>query len=93
MYVTADYLLVSHQPLDYESKRRFAIAIEAINDHVDTRFLSYNDFRDKTMIKILVTDVDEPPIFSVPFFEWKVPENSPVGTPVGTFSARDTQSA
>ncbi|KAL6462568.1 hypothetical protein MHYP_G00289900 [Metynnis hypsauchen] len=91
--VTQEGIVTLAKPLDYESKRRFAIAIEAINDHVDTRFLSYNEFRDKTMIKILVTDVDEPPIFSVPVFEWKVPENAPVGTQVGTVYARDTDAA
>lgn len=81
------------QPLDYESKRHFVIAIEAINSFVDTRFLSINEFRDRTMLKILVMDVDEPPVFSAPFYEWKVLENALVGTVVGTVLARDADSA
>lgn len=44
------------------------------------------------MIKIHVTDVDEPPIFSVSVYEWKVLENAPTGKLVGTISARDTDS-
>ncbi|KAK2815047.1 hypothetical protein Q7C36_023313 [Tachysurus vachellii] len=79
--------------LDYEHKRRFVIAIEAINSFVDTRFLSINEFRDRTMLKILVMDVDEPPVFSAPFYEWKVLENALVGTLVGTIYARDADAA
>ncbi|XP_072514658.1 cadherin-7 [Salminus brasiliensis] len=90
---TQEGIVTLAKPLDYESKRRFVIAIEAINDHIDTRFLSYNEFYDRTMIKILVTDVDEPPIFSAPFYEWKVLENAPVGTQVGTVYGRDTDAA
>ncbi|XP_066502878.1 cadherin-7 isoform X2 [Hoplias malabaricus] len=88
--VTQEGIVTLAKPLDYESKRRFFIAIEAINEQVDLRFLSYDDFHDRTMIKILVTDVDEPPIFSAPLFEWKVLENAAVGSQVGTVSARDT---
>uniref|UniRef100_A0A3B4YDT1 Cadherin-7-like n=1 Tax=Seriola lalandi dorsalis TaxID=1841481 RepID=A0A3B4YDT1_SERLL len=35
-------------------------------------------------------DVDEPPVFLSPFYEWKVPENAAAGTAVGSVSARDT---
>uniref|UniRef100_A0A3B1J694 Cadherin-12 n=1 Tax=Astyanax mexicanus TaxID=7994 RepID=A0A3B1J694_ASTMX len=90
---TQEGIVTLAKPLDYESKRRFVIAIEAINAHVDTRFLSYSEFSDRTMIKILVTDVDEPPLFSAEVYEWKVLENAPVGTQVGTVSGRDTDAA
>lgn len=66
------------------------MAAEAVNDHVDTRFLSFHDFKDRTTLKIVVKDVDEPPAFLAPLYEWKVPENAAVGTVVGTVSARDT---
>lgn len=78
------------QPLDYESKRRYIMAAEAVNDHVDTRFLPLEEFRDKTTIKIVVRDVDEPPAFVSPVYEWKVPENAAVGTVVGSVGAADT---
>lgn len=78
------------QPLDFETKRRFVMAAEAANDHVDTRFLSLDEFRDRTSLKIFVEDVDEPPVFLSPAYEWKVPENAAVGTVVGSVSARDT---
>lgn len=76
--------------MDYEAKRRFVMAAEAVNDHVDTRFLPLDEFRDRTTLKIIVDDVDEPPVFLSPVYEWKVPENAAVGAVVGGVSARDT---
>ncbi|XP_053343507.1 cadherin-7 [Clarias gariepinus] len=90
---TQEGIVILARRLDYESKRRFVIAIEAINSFVDTRFLSLHEFRDRTMLKILVLDVDEPPVFSEPFYEWKVLENALVGTLVGTVYARDADAA
>lgn len=66
------------------------MAAEAVNDHVDTRFLSLEEFRDRTTLKIVVEDVNEPPVFLSPLYEWKVPENAAMGTAVGSVSARDT---
>lgn len=81
---------MSSQPLDYETKRRYILAGEAVNDNADTRFLPLEEFRDRTTLKIFVRDVDEPPVFLAPVYEWKVPENAAVGTAVGSVSARDT---
>ncbi|MEQ2259245.1 hypothetical protein XENORESO_008828, partial [Xenotaenia resolanae] len=76
--------------LDYESKSHYVMVAEAANDHPDTRFLTLDKFNDRTKLKIVVEDVDEPPVFFSAFYEWKVPENAAVGTVVGTVSARDT---
>ncbi|KAM9332959.1 cadherin-7 [Pholidichthys leucotaenia] len=88
--VTQEGVIILSKPLDYETKRRFVMAAEAVNDHVDTRFLALDEFRDRTTLKIVVEDVDEPPVFLSPFYEWKVPENAAVGTVVGSVSARDS---
>ncbi|XP_028288494.1 cadherin-7 isoform X1 [Parambassis ranga] len=88
--VTQEGVILLVKPLDYESKRRFVIAAEAVNDHVDTRFLSLEEFRDRTTLKIVVEDVNEPPVFLSPLYEWKVPENAAMGTTLGSVSARDT---
>ncbi|XP_022049493.1 cadherin-7 [Acanthochromis polyacanthus] len=88
--VTQEGVILLAKPLDYESKRRFVMAAEAVNDHVDTRFLALEEFSDRTTLKIVVEDVDEPPVFLSPLYEWKVPENAAVGTVVGSVSARDT---
>ncbi|CAJ1082609.1 cadherin-7-like isoform X2 [Xyrichtys novacula] len=88
--VTQEGVIVLAKPLDYEAKRRFVMAAEAVNDHVDPRFLPLEEFTDRTTLKIIVEDVDEPPVFLAALYEWKVPENAAVGTQVGSVSARDT---
>ncbi|KAM8823865.1 cadherin-7 isoform 2-T2 [Spinachia spinachia] len=88
--VTQEGVVLLAKPLDYETKRRFVMAAEAVNDHVDTRFLTLEEFRDRTTLKIVVEDVDEPPVFLSAAREWKVPENAAVGTAVGSVTARDT---
>ncbi|XP_059183141.1 cadherin-7 [Centropristis striata] len=88
--VSQEGVVLLAKPLDFESKRRFVMAAEAVNDHVDTRFLPLEEFRDRTTLKIVVEDVDENPVFLSAAYEWKVPENAAVGTVVGSVSARDT---
>ncbi|XP_028823753.1 cadherin-8 isoform X2 [Denticeps clupeoides] len=91
--VTQEGIVLLAKPLDYERKRRFAISVDAVNDLIDTRYLSVNEFRDLTNVKIIVVDEDEAPVFRAPLYEWKVPENAAVGTTVGAVSARDVDEA
>ncbi|MBN3298486.1 CADH7 protein, partial [Amia calva] len=90
---TQEGVIILQQPLDYESKRRFVISVEAINSYIDTRFLSFNQFRDKTIVKVMVVDVDEPPIFNPHEYVWDVLENAAVGAEVGRVSAADRDAA
>lgn len=76
--------------MDFETKRRFVMAAEAVNDQTDTRFLPLEEFTDRTTLKIVVEDVDEPPVFLSPVYKWKVPENAAVGTVVGSVGAKDS---
>ncbi|XP_018621325.2 cadherin-7 isoform X2 [Scleropages formosus] len=91
--VTQEGIILLAKTLDYEAKRQFFLAAEAWNDHVDTRFLSYDEFRDRTNLKIVVEDVDEPPVFLLEVYDWKIHENAALGTSVGTVSARDSDTA
>uniref|UniRef100_A0A3Q3W2F6 Cadherin domain-containing protein n=1 Tax=Mola mola TaxID=94237 RepID=A0A3Q3W2F6_MOLML len=88
--VTQEGVILLAKALDFETKRRFVMAAEAVNDQPDTRFLLLEEFRDRTTLKIVVEDVDEPPVFLSPTYEWKVPENVAVGTAVGSVSAIDS---
>ncbi|XP_034022709.1 cadherin-20 isoform X2 [Thalassophryne amazonica] len=88
--ITQEGVVLLAKPLDYESKRRYVMAADAVNDHMDTRFLSEGDFMDRTTVKVFVEDMDEPPVFPVPVYVWKVPESAAVGTVLGSVSARDT---
>ncbi|XP_061877036.1 LOW QUALITY PROTEIN: cadherin-7 [Entelurus aequoreus] len=86
-------VVVLAKPLDYESKRRYVMAAEVVNEQVDTAFLPLDEFMDRTTLKIVVDDVNEPPVFLSPSYEWKVTENAAVGSAVGVVSARDTDTA
>lgn len=43
-------------------------------------------------MRVIVGDVDEPPVFSMDYYIMDVYENSPVGTQVGTVTAVDPDS-
>ncbi|KAL4635402.1 cadherin-7-like isoform X1 [Arapaima gigas] len=91
--VTQEGVILLAKTLDYETKRQFFMAADAWNDHVDTRFLPYDEFRDRTHLKIVVQDVDEPPVFLLKVYEWKIHENMARGTTVGAVTARDSDAA
>lgn len=86
-------LFFSPQPLNYEKKKSYTLNIEGANTHLDFRFSHLGPFKDATMLKIIVGDVDEPPLFSMPSYVMEVYENAKVGTPVGTVLAQDPDSA
>lgn len=84
------YLFI--QPLDYESRRLYTLKVEAENTHVDPRFYYLGPFKDTTIVKISVEDVDEPPVFSRSSYLFEVHEDIEVGTIIGTVMARDPDS-
>ncbi|XP_077365471.1 cadherin-7 isoform X1 [Festucalex cinctus] len=91
--LTQEGVVLLAKPLDYETKRRYVMVVEAVNEEVDPRFLPPDEFSDRTTLKIMVDDVDEPPVFLSPLYEWKVAENAAAGIAVGVVSARDTDAA
>lgn len=81
---------LSFQPLDFESKRTHNVVVEAVNKHVDPRFKDLGSFRDQTIVRVSVTDVDEPPIFIPPAGTiMEVQEDARMGVRVGTVIAKD----
>ncbi|XP_015266860.1 PREDICTED: cadherin-12-like [Gekko japonicus] len=77
------------QPLDFETKKAYTFKVEASNVHLDHRFHSVGPFKDTATVKINVLDVDEPPVFSKPFYTMEVDEDTPVGTIIGAVTAQD----
>lgn len=78
------------QPLDFESKRTHNVVVEAVNKHVDPRFVDLGSFRDQTIVRVSVSDIDEPPIFQpADGTIMEVQEDTKVGALVGVISARD----
>lgn len=59
---------------------------------MDARFSHLGPFKDSTSVRVIVGDVDEPPVFSRRHYVMEVYENSPVGTRVGAVTAVDPDS-
>ncbi|XP_043456726.1 cadherin-18 isoform X2 [Prionailurus bengalensis] len=90
---TREGILSLKKPLNYEKKKSYTLTIEGANTHLDFRFSHLGPFKDATMLKIIVGDVDEPPLFSMPSYVMEVYENAKIGTVVGTVLAQDPDSA
>ena len=78
------------QPLDYETNQVHKVVVEAVNKHVDPRFVDLGPFRDVAIVLVSVSDIDEPPIFQPAGGTiMEVQEDAKVGAAVGNVSARD----
>ncbi|KAM7378655.1 hypothetical protein PAMP_004266 [Pampus punctatissimus] len=77
------------QPLNYEKRKVHTLNIEGANTHPDSRFSHLGPFKDSTSLRVIVGDVDEPPVFSMDYYILDIYENSPAGTQVGTITAVD----
>nr|XP_056710176.1 cadherin-6 [Euleptes europaea] len=86
---TQEGILTVKKPLDFEKKRQFTLKVEAANPHVDPRFVYLGPFKDATTVRVLVEDVDEPPVFSRPAYILEVKEDVQINTVIGTLTARD----
>uniref|UniRef100_A0A493T9Q3 Cadherin 18 n=1 Tax=Anas platyrhynchos platyrhynchos TaxID=8840 RepID=A0A493T9Q3_ANAPP len=90
---TREGILSLKKPLNYEKKKSYTLNIEGANTHLDFRFSHLGPFKDATMLKIIVGDVDEPPLFTMPSYVMDVYENAKIGTAVGTVTAQDPDAA
>ncbi|XP_015744337.1 cadherin-18 [Python bivittatus] len=90
---TREGIISLKKPLNYEKKKSYTLSIEGANTHLDFRFSHLGPFKDVTMLKIVVGDVDEAPLFTLPFYVMDVYENAKIGTTVGTVTAQDPDSA
>ncbi|KAJ4927562.1 hypothetical protein JOQ06_015287, partial [Pogonophryne albipinna] len=87
---TQEAIVSIKKPLDFESKRTHNVVVEAVNKHVDPRFVDLGSFRDQTIVRVSVSDIDEPPIFQpADGTIMEVQEDTKVGALVGVISARD----
>ncbi|XP_060100286.1 cadherin-18 isoform X2 [Heteronotia binoei] len=89
---TREGIISLKKPLNYEKKKSYTLNIEGANTHLDFRFSHLGPFKDVTMLKISVGDVDEPPVFTLPSYVMDVYENAKIGTIVGTVTAQDPDS-
>ncbi|XP_036940813.1 cadherin-7-like isoform X2 [Acanthopagrus latus] len=89
---TQEGLITVHKTLDFETKSSYMLRVEASNRYVDARFLSAGPFSDMATVRLLVENVDEPPMFSAPVSQMVISEGAAVGTDVGSVSAHDPDS-
>ncbi|XP_066481890.1 cadherin-6 isoform X3 [Tiliqua scincoides] len=86
---TQEGIITVKKALDFEKKRQFTLKVEAANPHVDSRFLYLGPFKDVATVRILVEDVDEPPVFSRPAYVLEVKEDVHINTVIGAVTAQD----
>ncbi|KAM4534371.1 cadherin-6-like [Odontesthes bonariensis] len=86
---TQEGVIVLRKPLDYEKKRQYSLRVQVENAHINPRFYSMGPFRDEATIKIIVEDVDEPPVFERASYVMEVKEDAARNTLIGSVSASD----
>ncbi|XP_076856589.1 cadherin-8 isoform X2 [Brachyhypopomus gauderio] len=86
---TQEGILTLKKPLDFETKRFYNLTVVATNVRPSTTGVP---FMDQAMVKIVVEDTDEPPVFSKSVYVFEVHENALVSTPIGSVGARDQDS-
>uniref|UniRef100_A0AAY4EI58 Cadherin-22 n=1 Tax=Denticeps clupeoides TaxID=299321 RepID=A0AAY4EI58_9TELE len=87
---TQEAVIIIKNSLDYENKQTHNVVVEAVNKHVDPRFVDLGSFRDQTIVRVSVSDTDEPPIFFPPLGSiMEVQEDAKLGALVGIVTAKD----
>ncbi|NXX89763.1 CAD19 protein, partial [Centropus bengalensis] len=86
---TQEGIILLKKTVDYETQRRYSIKAKVVNRYIDDRFLEEGPFEDKTIVKINVEDVDEPPVFDLENYMMEIPEGAVSGSLVGMVNATD----
>ncbi|XP_078544089.1 cadherin-6-like isoform X3 [Lissotriton helveticus] len=86
---TQEGIVMVKKALDFEKKRLYTLKVEAANIHVDPRFLYLGSFKDQATVRVMVEDVDEPPVFSRPAYVFEVKEDATLQSVIGAVSAQD----
>lgn len=79
--------------LDFEKKKVYTLKVEASNPHVEPRFLYLGPFKDSATVRIVVEDVDEPPVFSKLAYILQIREDAQINTAIGSVIAQDPDAA
>uniref|UniRef100_A0A8C1GNK3 Cadherin 8 n=1 Tax=Cyprinus carpio TaxID=7962 RepID=A0A8C1GNK3_CYPCA len=84
---TQEGILRLKKPLDFESKKSYNLTVVATNICADS--ITGGPYMDQTMVKIIVEDADEPPVFTKSTYLFDVHENAAINTVIGAVAARD----
>uniref|UniRef100_A0A8C3WNH2 Cadherin 19 n=1 Tax=Catagonus wagneri TaxID=51154 RepID=A0A8C3WNH2_9CETA len=86
---TQEGIVILKKKVDFELQNYYHIRAKVKNRQVDEELRIYHSEASTTFIKIQVEDVDEPPVFLLPYYVFEIFEGSPLGSFVGTVSAID----
>ncbi|NXY19239.1 CADH9 protein, partial [Atrichornis clamosus] len=86
---TQEGIITVKKQLDFENRVLYTLRVEATNTHPDPRFLQLGPFKDTALVKISVEDIDEPPVFSRPWYLIEVDEDAKEGSIIGQVVAQD----
>ncbi|KAM8967833.1 cadherin-6-like [Pelodytes ibericus] len=90
---TQEGIITVKKVLDFERKRLYTLKVEAVNSHVNPQFMLIDPFKDIATVKIMVEDVDEPPIFNKPAYILEVKEDAKINSIIGSVTAQDPDAA
>ncbi|KAM4614576.1 cadherin-5 [Discoglossus pictus] len=90
---TNEGILILKKPLDFESIKEYRMSIEATDPEIDLRVAKQSRPKSITEVIIKVLDVDEPPVFDKPFYQFSAMEDIPTNTIIGFVSAKDPDAA
>ncbi|XP_004697772.1 cadherin-17 [Echinops telfairi] len=88
-HTNAGYVKIK-KPLDFETASVYNIVFKAENPEPLVADINYNSSSFATF-KLILTDVNEPPVFSQQVFQARIPENAAIGTKVGNVTAKDPE--
>ncbi|CAH2284055.1 cadherin-6 [Pelobates cultripes] len=83
----------NYRVLDFERRRQYTLKVEALNSHVNPQFMLIEPFKDIATVKIMVDDVDEPPVFNKPAYVLEVKEDAKINSIIGSVTAQDPDAA
>nr|XP_002757363.3 cadherin-19 isoform X1 [Callithrix jacchus] len=86
---TQEGIVILKKKVDFEHQNHYGIRAKVKNHHVDEQLMEYHTEASTTFIRIQVEDVDEPPLFHLPYYIFEVLEENPHGLFVGMVSATD----
>uniref|UniRef100_A0A4W2F7W2 Cadherin-6 n=2 Tax=Bos indicus x Bos taurus TaxID=30522 RepID=A0A4W2F7W2_BOBOX len=90
---TQEGIITVKKLLDFEKKKVYTLKVEASNPHVEPRFLYLGPFKDSATVRIMVEDVDEPPVFSKLAYILQIREDAQINTTIGSVTAQDPDAA
>ncbi|XP_057555390.1 cadherin-19 isoform X2 [Hippopotamus amphibius kiboko] len=86
---TQEGIIILEKKVDFEHQNHYRIRAKVKNRQVEEQLRKYHTEASTTVIKIQVEDVDEPPVFLLPYYIFEIAEGSSHGSFVGTVSAAD----